>query len=53
MPIELVRVIRVVNGDGGLRDELAYLFGNLRAATSCVCAISVTGVCGSIRSGRT
>jgi hypothetical protein len=45
MTAEVVRFIGVFNGDGGLRGELAYVFGKLLGTTSCgLCDISHRGL---------
>lgn len=45
MATKVLRFIGVFNGDGGIRGELAYVFGKLRGTTSCaLCDISHRGL---------
>lgn len=45
MAAEIVRLIGVYNGDGGIRGQVAHAFGKLRGTASCaLCDITYRGV---------
>jgi hypothetical protein len=45
MGAEIVRLIGVYNGDGGIRGQVAHAFGKFRGTTSCaLCDITYRGV---------